>query len=93
MLKIKFTSNGYVGMSIYATNITLDGVEILPSAYLAQSMVTIISDNDKGQDGPIDVEALVPTWLVEAKIRAHKAEQQEADQETVKSILALASTN
>ena len=57
MLRIKFISLGYVGRSIYAENITLNDQLILPSAYLASSMVTIISDNDSGQDKE-EVEAM-----------------------------------
>ena len=92
MLRIKFISLGYVGRSIYAENITLNDQLILPSAYLASSMVTIISDNDSGQDNE-EVEAMVPTWLIEAKIKDFKAEQAEADKATVNSILAMAASN
>jgi len=92
MLKIQFISLGYVGKAIYAQDIKLNGQIILPSAYLAQSMVTIIDDNDQGQDA-VDVTALVPTWLIQAKIDDYKAEQTEASTATVDSILASASIN
>jgi len=92
MLKIQFISLGYVGRAIYAQNISLNGQIILPSAYLAQSMVTIIDDDDEGQDA-VNVTALVPTWLIQAKIKDYKMEQTEADQSTVNDILAMASIN
>ena len=92
MLKIQFISNGYVGKSIFATDITLNKQVILPSAYLAASQVTIIDDNDKGQDN-VKVTALVPTWLIESKIQDYKKESVEADKNTVDYILELASTN
>lgn len=93
MLKINFLSLGYVGRSIYAQDIKLNGQTILPYAYLAASMVTIIEDNDEGQEGPIDVVALVPTWLIRAKVEDYKKEQTEADAATVNDILAMAASN
>lgn len=88
MITISFFSGGYVGKAIYATDIKIDDKVVLPSAYLAASQVTILSDNDQGQDN-VEVTALIPVWLLESKIMQHKAEQEEASVAEKNRLLSL----
>ena len=88
MITITFISGGYVGKAIYATDIKIDDTVVLPSAYLAASQITIISDNDQGQDN-VEVTALIPVWLLESKIMQHKAEQEEASVAEKNRLLSL----
>lgn len=88
MITISFISGGYVGKAIYATDIKIDDTVVLPSAYLAASQVTIISDDDQGQDN-VEVTALIPVWLLESKIMQHKAEQAEASAAEKNRLLSL----
>ena len=88
MITITFISGGYVGKAIYATDIKIDDTVVLPSAYLAASQVTIIGDNDQGQDS-VEVTAQIPEWLLESKIMQHKAEQVEASNAVKERLLSL----
>lgn len=88
MITISFISGGYVGKAIYATDIKIDDTVVLPSAYLAASQITIIDDNDQGQEN-VEVTALIPVWLLESKIMEHKAEQHEASVQEKNRLLSL----
>ena len=84
---------GYVGRAIYAENITINGTLVLDRTYLAASQVEILSDNDKGDGKPVDVEALVPAWLIKNKIQEYKNLTQDASQSEIAEIFSMAGIN
>jgi hypothetical protein len=93
MLKIQFISMGYVGRAIYAENITINGTQVLDRTYLASSQVEILSDDDQGDGKPVNVEALVPTWLIRNKIQEYKNLTQDASQDEIAEIMSLVAIN
>ena len=93
MLKIQFISMGYVGIAIYAENITINGTQVLDRTYLASSQVEILSDDDQGDCKPVNVEALVPTWLIRNKIQEYKNLTQDASKDEIAEIMSLVAIN
>jgi len=93
MLKIQFISMGYVGKAIYAENITINGTHVLDRTYLAASQVEILSDDDQGDGKPVNVEALVPSWLIKNKIQEYKNLTQDASQDEIAEIMSMAAIN
>ena len=93
MLKIQFISMGYVGKAIYAENITINGTQVLDRTYLAASQVEILSDDDQGDGKPVNVEALVPTWLIKNKIQEFQNMTQEASLSELNEVLSMVAIN
>ena len=84
---------GYVGKAIYAENITINGTQVLDRTYLAASQVEILSDDDQGDGKPVNVEALVPTWLIKNKIQEFQNMTQEASLSELNEVLSMVAIN